>query len=153
VPRPSGRAGRHPRLRGPKRRAKTDRTDARHLRDLLLRGVLPESWIPPAHVAALRAQVRLRKALMDQRTGWQQPIYAVLDHHGLPERSWLLTTQGRAWLARLELPTVARQPWTWPCPRSTFWTPSSTSWTPPWPPSPAASRAARRSWAATGSAG
>jgi transposase len=70
---------------------------------------LPESWIPPAHVADVRAQVRLRKALMDQRTGWQQRIHAVLYHHGLPERSWLLGEQGRAWLARLELPAVARQ--------------------------------------------
>jgi transposase len=96
-------------LRGPKRRAKTDRADARHLRDLLVRGALPESWIPPAHVADIRAQVRLRKALMDQRTGWHQRIHAVLYHHGLPERSWLLAEQGRAWLARLELPAVARQ--------------------------------------------
>ena len=46
---------------------------------------------------------------MDQRTGWHQRIHAVLYHHGLPERSWLVTTQGRAWLARLELPAVARQ--------------------------------------------
>ena len=46
---------------------------------------------------------------MDQRTAWHQRIHAVLYHHGLPERSWLLTDQGRAWLARLELPTVARQ--------------------------------------------
>jgi transposase len=53
--------------------------------------------------------VRLRKALMDQRTAWQQRIHAVLYHHGLPERSWLLADQGRAWLTRLELPTVARQ--------------------------------------------
>jgi hypothetical protein len=96
-------------LRGPKRRAKTDRADAHHLRDLLLRGALPESWIPPAHVADVRAQVRLRKALMDQRTAWHQRIHAVLYHHGLPERSWLLADQGRAWLTRLELPTVARQ--------------------------------------------
>ena len=36
--------------RGPKRRAKTDRTDARHLRELLAGGRLPESWIPPAQV-------------------------------------------------------------------------------------------------------
>jgi transposase len=34
-------------LRGPKRRAKTDREDARHLRKLLQDGRLPESWIPP----------------------------------------------------------------------------------------------------------
>ncbi|HEV7790991.1 MAG TPA: hypothetical protein VGP05_18440 [Pseudonocardia sp.] len=36
--------------RGPKRRAKTDRTDARHLRELLAAGRLPESWIPPEQV-------------------------------------------------------------------------------------------------------
>ena len=53
--------------------------------------------------------MRLRKALMDQRTAWHQRIHAVLYHHGLPERSWLLADQGRAWLTRLELPTVARQ--------------------------------------------
>jgi transposase len=62
-------------LRGPKRRAKTDRTDARHLRELLR----------------------------------YQRIHAILFHHGLPERSQLLTADGRAWLARVELPAVARQ--------------------------------------------
>jgi hypothetical protein len=37
-------------LRGRKRRAKTDREDARWLRTLLCEGRLPEAWIPPAHV-------------------------------------------------------------------------------------------------------
>jgi len=96
-------------LRGPKRRAKTDRTDARHLRDLLRAGTLPESWPPPAHIADARTQVRLRRTLVGERTGWQQRIHAILFHHGLPERSQLLTADGRAWLARVELPTVARQ--------------------------------------------
>jgi hypothetical protein len=32
-----------------------------------------------------------------------------LFHHGLPDRSQLLTADGRAWLARVELPAVARQ--------------------------------------------
>jgi transposase len=41
--------------RGPKRRAKTDRTDARHLRELLAGGRLPESWIPPEQVLEMRA--------------------------------------------------------------------------------------------------
>src|SRR5215218_5515778 len=36
--------------RGPKRRAKTDRTDARLLGELLAAGRLPESWIPPEQV-------------------------------------------------------------------------------------------------------
>jgi transposase len=34
--------------RGRKRHAKTDKTDARHLRMLLADGRLPECWIPPA---------------------------------------------------------------------------------------------------------
>ena len=41
-------------LRGPKKRAKTDRADARLLRTLLLEGRFPESWIPPAHVLEIR---------------------------------------------------------------------------------------------------
>src|SRR5918995_129030 len=41
-------------LRGPKRRAKTDRTDAHHLRELLRAGTLPESWMPPPHIADAR---------------------------------------------------------------------------------------------------
>jgi hypothetical protein len=66
--------------RGPKRRAKTDRLDARHLRELLQAGRLPESWIPPAHILDLRSRVRLRKALMDERSGWQRRIHACLFH-------------------------------------------------------------------------
>ena len=68
--------------RGPKRRAKTDRRDARHLRDLLLERRLPLAWIPPQHILELRAQVRLRKTLVDTRTEWLQRIHAVLFHHG-----------------------------------------------------------------------
>jgi transposase len=61
-------------LRGPKRRAKTDTADARHLRELLMAGRLPESWIPPAHLLDLRARVRLRHPLSHQRCEWQQRI-------------------------------------------------------------------------------
>src|SRR2546421_4369329 len=46
-------------LRGRKKRAKTDRADARHLRELLTQDRLPESWIPPAHVLQVRATGRL----------------------------------------------------------------------------------------------
>src|SRR5262245_39999681 len=40
--------------RGRKRHAKTDRTDARLLRELLAAGELPESWIPPEPVLEWR---------------------------------------------------------------------------------------------------
>ncbi|MBA2443528.1 MAG: transposase [Rubrobacter sp.] len=36
-------------LQGRKKRAKTDRLDAGHLRELLVIDRLPESWIPPEH--------------------------------------------------------------------------------------------------------
>lgn len=68
--------------RGTKKRAKSDRADARHLRELLMIGRLPESWIPPGHLLDLRAQVRLRHTLVDQRREWQQRIQATLYHHG-----------------------------------------------------------------------
>lgn len=45
--------------RGPKRRAKTDRADARWLRTLLAEARLPEAWIPPAHVREWRTRTRL----------------------------------------------------------------------------------------------
>ena len=36
--------------RGPKKRAKTDKADARHLRTLVAEGRVPVSWIPPEQV-------------------------------------------------------------------------------------------------------
>src|SRR5215204_1905020 len=95
--------------RGTKKRAKSDRADARHLRELLMVGRLPESWIPPEHVLDLRARVRLRHRLVDQRREWQQRMQAVLYHHGLPARSGLMSAESRAWLAGLALPAAARE--------------------------------------------
>jgi transposase len=96
-------------LKGKKKRAKTDWADARHLRELLLIGRLPESWIPPTHILDLRARVRTRHLLSHQRTEWQQRIHAVLYHHGIPQKRDLLSGEKRAWLARLRLPTAARE--------------------------------------------
>ena len=95
--------------RGNKKHAKSDRGDARHLRELLMIGRLPESWIPPEHLLDLRARVRLRHTLVDQRGEWQQRIQAVLYHHGFPQRNGLLTAENRAWLEGLSLPDSARE--------------------------------------------
>src|SRR5256714_2450768 len=96
-------------LRGNKKRAKTDRQDARHLRELLMIGRLPESWIAPEHLLDLRARACLRHTLVAQRGEWQQRIHAVLYHHGHPQRAGLLTAANRAWLGQLELPDSARE--------------------------------------------
>jgi transposase len=96
--------------RGSKRRAKTDRADARWLRTLLAEGRLPEAWIPPAHVREWRTRTRLRKTLVDERTSWLQRIQATLFHHGIggaPDQ--LLRVRGRAFLSELELPDAARE--------------------------------------------
>ena len=95
--------------RGNKKRAKTDRADARHHRELLLAGRLPESWIPPDHILDLRAQARLRHTLIEQHTEWQQRIQAVLYHHGCPQRRRLMTGEGRDWLAAQPVSAIARQ--------------------------------------------
>jgi transposase len=97
-------------LRGPKRRAKTDREDARWLRRLLAEGRLPEAWIPPAHVREWRTRARLRKTLVDERTTWLQRVQATLFHHGVagvPDK--LLSAGGREFLGGLELPAAARE--------------------------------------------
>lgn len=91
--------------RGRKKRAKTDRGDARLLRELLGRGDLPESWIPPEAVLEWRERVRLYKSLVDQRTQWTQRIHAELYHHGVavPEGA----IRSAATRASLAEPTLA----------------------------------------------
>lgn len=85
-------------LRGPKKRAKTDRGAARLLRTLLLEWRFPESWIPPAHVVEIRTLGRLYYTLMDEQRAWQQRIHAQLSdakrspghlsRQGSPELRW-----------------------------------------------------------------
>ena len=91
------------------KRPKTDWADARHLRELLLIGRLPESWIAPAHLLDLRARVRCRHTLVHQRTEWQQRMQAVLYHHGCPHSRKLLSLENRTRLAALRLPAAARE--------------------------------------------
>ncbi len=95
--------------RGTKQHAKNDRADTRHLRELLMARRLPECWIAPDHLLDLRARVRLRHTLVDQRGEWQQRMQAVLYHHGLPKRAGLLTGENRASIGQLPLSGGARE--------------------------------------------
>jgi transposase len=98
--------------RGRKKRAKTDRSDARLMRELLVAGELPESWIPPEAVLEWRERVRLYKTLLDQRRMWIQRIHAELFQHGvsLPEAE-IASPRTRDWLASeaVQLTAAARQ--------------------------------------------
>jgi transposase len=98
--------------RGRKKRAKTDRADARLQRELLQKGELPESWIPPTSVLEWRERTVLYKSLLDQRRVWIQRIHAELFQHGvaLPEDE-IRSERTRDWLAgdTVALSGAARQ--------------------------------------------
>jgi len=69
-------------LRGPKRRAKTDKADAQLLRELLAAGRVPECYIPPSQVLEWRAALELYHDLRLEHTGWAQRVHAVCFHQG-----------------------------------------------------------------------
>ena len=97
-------------LRGRKRRAKTDRADARWLRRLLAEGRLPEAWIPPDHICWLRMRTRLRHTLQDEATAWRQRIQATLVQLGEPALpDGFEGERAREWLSGRPLPAAARE--------------------------------------------
>lgn len=96
-------------LQGRKKRAKTDRLDAGHLRDLLVIDRLPESWIPPDHIQEIRTLMRLRHSLIEERTTHKQRIHSQLFHNGYPRQKNLDSMEGRAQLEEMELPGAARK--------------------------------------------
>ena len=95
--------------RGPKKRAKTDRADARLLRTLLAQGRLPAAWIPPADVLEVRTLGRLYVGLLAERRAWRQRVHAQLFHQGAPAIAELLSAEGQAALAAAELSAAGRQ--------------------------------------------
>ena len=96
-------------LQGRKKRAKTDRLDAGHLRDLMVIDRLPESWIPPDHIQEIRTLMRLRHSLIEERTTHKQRIHAQLFHNGYPQQKNLDSMESRAHLEDMELPAAARK--------------------------------------------
>ncbi len=98
-------------MRGRKQRAKTDRLDARRLRELLEKGEVPQAWIPPTFLLEIRAKVRLYKDLLDEKAGWQQRIHATFFHQGVPKSDGKLLRRGRARAGRddLGLSSAGRQ--------------------------------------------
>jgi transposase len=83
-------------------RLKNDKVDAAILAQLLRADLLPEAWIAPPQVRALRALLRHRIQLVRLRTLLGNRIHAIAADHGYDR-------PGRAWLASLDLPPAARQ--------------------------------------------
>jgi transposase len=90
-------------------RLKNDKVDARTLAQLLRADLLPEAWIAPQQVRDLRALLRHRASLVRASTACKSRVHAMLADRGIPERSSLWTGPGRAWLAGLALPPIARE--------------------------------------------
>ena len=87
------------------RRVKNDERDAADLADLLRAGLLPEAWIAPAQVRALREVTRYRHKLVGQRTSCKDQVHAVLAMLGIPvSHSDIFGTGGGLWLDQLVLP-------------------------------------------------
>jgi transposase len=79
------------------------------LRELLMAGRLPESYVAPEHLLDLRARVRLRS-----RAGRSARRMAAADsrgayHHGHPQKDGPLRMANPAWLERIALPDAARE--------------------------------------------
>jgi transposase len=68
--------------RGRKKHAKTDRADAKLIRELLAGERIPECWIPPQSVLEHRAVLELYHDLRQEHTAWLQRLHAVLFHQG-----------------------------------------------------------------------
>jgi transposase len=87
------------------RRVKDDERDCADLADLLRLGRLPEAWIAPEPVRALREIVRFRHKLVGQRTSCKDQVHAVLAKSGVPvTRSDIFGSGGGIWLDGLPLP-------------------------------------------------
>jgi transposase len=93
-------------------RLKNGKAGAAILAQLLRAGLLPEAWIAPPPVRALRALLRHRVALVRLRTLLRNRIHAIVAEHGhdrLAGGYW--TGPGRGWLAA---GACRRSPASWP---------------------------------------
>ncbi len=96
-------------LRGTKKRAKTDRADARHLRVLLTDDRIPESWIPPAHVTETRVLGRTYERMLRDRREWKQRVHAQLFQQGAAAVRDLSSEAGRRQLTEVRLSPAGRR--------------------------------------------
>jgi transposase len=64
-------------------RVKTDAKDIERLLKLLLGGIVPEVWVPPAHVRELRAFISYRNRLVKMATMIRNRLQSLLHKHSL----------------------------------------------------------------------
>ena len=84
-------------------KVKTDAIDARTLADLLRVGLLPEAYLPPPSIQALRRLVRTRASLVETRTRFKNQVHGVLTQAGfVPSVTDVFGRAGREWIDQLD---------------------------------------------------
>jgi transposase len=65
-------------------RVKTDTEDIKRLLRLLIADIVPEVWVPPAHVRELRGLISYRNRLVKTATMIRNRLHSLLHRHNLP---------------------------------------------------------------------
>jgi transposase len=86
---------------------KTDRVDAKELARMVRLNSVPESYVPTDEIREVRALVRGRQTLVEDRTKYANKIHGLLSDHGITEDVKPLSVEGREFLRELSIPT----PW------------------------------------------
>ncbi len=88
---------------------KTDRRDTLALARLLAANLVPEVWVPPAHVRELRALIAHRQRLVRQRTMAKNRLRSLLQRHQIvPSVDNPFAATHRAWWDTLSLAPAER---------------------------------------------
>jgi transposase len=91
-------------------RVKTDAVDARTLAHLLRADLLPEAYVAPQELRALRELLRHHIGLTRLRTALKNRVHALLARQGIQHRrAELFGPRGRRFLADLSLPQATRR--------------------------------------------
>jgi transposase len=91
------------------RRQKTDRRDAAHILDLLMKGDFPQIWVPSPAERDLRQLIVHRHKRVQIRTRVKNQLHALALNQGLQLKRKLWTAQGRQQLEALPLGPYAAQ--------------------------------------------
>src|SRR5258708_4410879 len=90
-------------------RVKTDTRDTLHLARLLAAGLIPEVWVPPPPVRALRMLVAHRQRLVRPRPQAANRLHSVLHAHQIaPPPGRLGSSESQTWWDQFELPVLER---------------------------------------------
>ena len=85
------------------RRQKTDRSDAKHILDLLVDGRFPRLWVPSAEMRDVRQLLRHRQKLVEMRTQVKNQLQHLALNQGVRRKRRLWSREGRSVLEQLPL--------------------------------------------------